>query len=212
MFRKNRYSDYDGDEDEIDDEEADFFTGPDLPEPQKKEKEPELKPDDPDYWEREESQWSHLRLRRRTLFWWILGAGTVVVAVIVALWMYFFAPYVEEGTQYGYVESLEKRGYVFKTWEGVMIPYKEMMDTTRIYRRDFPFSVERPAVVLGLKRMEDTGLPVKVTYRRYRGTLPWRGSSGTIVVAVDSADPRKILPPEFRPEFIPEYSVPSSDR
>ena len=51
-----------------------------------------------------------------------------------------------------------------------------------------------------LRRMQYANLPVRVVYRRYHATLPWRGDSRIIVERVDSVDPSRILPPEFTPE------------
>lgn len=181
-------------------EENDFFTGPDIPDPVKEEKKPELKPDDPDYWDQEESEWEHLRPShgRRAGVWWMIGAAVVAVALVLA-WFKWFSPRVDDATQFGYVEKIEHRGLIFKTFEGVAIPYKEMMDTTRVYDRDFDFSVKDVKVATRIKEMMVAGQPVRLTYKVYRGALPWRGEQKIVVTAVDSADAKKILPPEFRP-------------
>ena len=99
----------------------------------------------------------------------------IVVALGVACWLRYFSPYVEDATQYGYVEHIEKRGTVFKTYEGVLLPYKELHDTTRIYSRDFIFTAADKQVALRLKRAQLDARPVRVTYRQYHATLPWRG-------------------------------------
>lgn len=179
----------------------DFFESDAQPEPPVKEpKKPTYKPDDPAYWEEEESEWEHLRPRPSIAPWlWAAGA-VIVVALFVALWMRFFSPYVEEATQFGYVESIEKRGTFFKTYEGVLIPYKELMDTTRIYRRDFVFTAENESIAIMLKKAQIDARPIRVGYSRFHATVPWRGASKTVINSVDSADPAKILPPEFTPE------------
>lgn len=181
-------------------EKNDFFDGPDLPEEApKEEKRPAYKPDDPAYWEEDESEWEHLKPRRRTGLWLWLGGVAVMAALAVACWLRYFDPYVEDAIQYGYVEHLEKRGSVFKTYEGVLLPYKELLDTTRIYSRDFIFTAADKNVALKLRRAQLDARPVRVEYKRYHATLPWRGSSKTVITAVDSVDPSKILPPEFSP-------------
>ena len=114
-----------------DNDDNDFFDGPDIPEEPVKPKAPEPTPDTPDYWE-EESEWEHLRpIRRwRSRLFIIL---TIVAAIIMVFgYIWFFNPYVKEATQFGYIEELEYRGTIFKTYEGVMLPYKELHDTTRI--------------------------------------------------------------------------------
>ncbi len=183
------------------DDKDDFFDGPDIQEVPKQPKAPQLKPEDPDYWEQTESEFEHLRPGRRWVLWaWIAGAG-VIVGLAIACYLWFFSPYVTESTQYGYVENIERRGSVFKTYEGIVIPYKEIMDTTRVYREDFVFSVTDPAVAVALKKLQYANLPVRMEYKRYHSTLPWRGESRVIVVRADTADPAKILPPEFAPKL-----------
>ncbi|MBD5307002.1 MAG: hypothetical protein HDS14_05180 [Bacteroides sp.] len=181
-----------------DNDDNDFFDGPDIPEEPVKPKAPEPTPDTPDYWE-EESEWEHLRpIRRwRSRLFIIL---TIVAAIIMVFgYIWFFNPYVKEATQFGYIEELEYRGTIFKTYEGVMLPYKELHDTTRIYTRDFIFTVEKADVAARMKRFQIAGRPVRVEYKRYHSILPWRGESKVVVVAADSVDPATILPPEFAP-------------
>lgn len=191
MFRNNH-----------DDEENDFFDGPDLPDPVKEEKKPELKPDDPDYWDQEESEWEHLRPKNRSMTRiWIAGA-VVILASLLLVWFRYFNPYVSDGTQFGYVEQIQERGHVFKTYEGVLLPYKDLMDTTRTYRQDFVFTAKNAKVATQIKQMQLSGLPMRVTYKEYNATLPWRGESKIIVTQVDTVDARTILAPGFRPEYI----------
>lgn len=176
----------------------DFFDGPDIPEPVKEPKKPAYKPEDPDYWE-EESEWEHLMPPRKTKWWLWITLLVVVLLLGVACWLRYFSPYVEEATQYGYVEHVEKRGTVFKTYEGVLLPYKELADTTRIYSRDFLFTAADRDCYLKLRRAQKAGRPVRVEYKQYHATLPWRGASKTIITSVDSVDPGLILPPDFAP-------------
>ena len=54
-----------------------------------------------------------------------LGAVLLLILLMLGMWLRFFSPYIEDATQVGYVESIERRGTVFKTYEGVLLPYKE---------------------------------------------------------------------------------------
>ena len=167
---------------------------------EKEEKRPHYKPDQPEYWEQEESEWEHLKPRTRIPFWvWILCA-LVVIGLVVGCWIRFFSPYVEDATQYGYVEGIEKRGMIFKTYEGTLIPYKELMDTTRIYNRDFVFSVGDQKTAATLKQALYDHKPVRVGYKKYYATVPWRGANKIVVTSADTVDKNKILPPEFAPK------------
>lgn len=184
----------------LEDDSKDYFDGPDLPEQKKEPKPPVYTPDDPRYWEQDESEFEHLRPGRRYMLWvWVAAAG-VTLGLILTVYFRWFSPYVEGATQYGYVESLERRGTIFDTYEGVLLPYKDLMDTTRSYGGDFVFTCADGDVAVKLRRMQYANLPVRVVYRRYHATLPWRGDSRIIVERVDSVDPSRILPPEFTPE------------
>ena len=183
--------------DDQDNDKNDFFDGPDIPEPVKQPKKPTYHPEDPDYWE-EESEWEHLKPTNRGKMWLWIGGIVVLIALICGVWMRFLSPYVTDASQVGYVEHIEKRGTIFKTYEGVLLPYKELLDTTRVYRRDFIFTAADEKTAVGLKQAMLDGRPIRVSYKQYHAILPWRGSSKTVVTGVDSVDASKILPPEFR--------------
>lgn len=168
--------------------------------PQEEEKKPHYSPDDPAYWEQEESEWDHLKPRTRIPFWVWLLCGLAVVGLVVGCWIRFFSAYVEDATQYGYVENIEKRGMIFKTYEGTLIPYRELMDTTRIYNRDFVFSVDDQKTATKIKQAMYGSKPVRVTYKKYYATVPWRGANKIVVTDADTVNPEKILPPEFAPK------------
>ena len=189
-----------GDDDEK--EINDYFDG-EQPENQPEEpvepKKPTYKPDDPAYWEEEEPEFEHLKPRSKWKIWlWVILA-LAVVGFTLGCWLRYFSPFVEDATQYGYVEHIERRGTLFKTYEGVLIPYRELMDTTRIYSRDFIFSVKDDTTAATLKRAQLEARPVRVNYKQYHASVPWRGASKILVVEADTVDPHKILPPEFAP-------------
>lgn len=187
------------------DDKEDFFDEEIVKEEvEKKVKAPEYSPEDPRYWEQPESEFEHLKPldpRTRNHWWvWLVAAGVVIILFMVCYFRYFH-PYIEESTQYGYVENIERRGMLFKTYEGIILPYKDIMDTTRVYREDFVFTAV-PEVAAKLRRMQYANMPVRVVYKKYHATLPWRGDSRIVITRVDSVDPAKILPPEFKPEIL----------
>lgn len=186
------------DNNESNSEQDDFFDGPDIPETPPEPKKTAYKSEDPDYWE-EESEWEHLKPAKSKMLWLWLVAAVLLVVAITTVWFRFFSPYVEEASQFGYVESIEHRGTIFKTYEGGLIPYREMKDTTRVYDRNFDFTADNRETALKIKKALLEGYPVRIEYKRYHSALPWRGETVTIVTAVDSVDPAIILPPEFAP-------------
>lgn len=163
-------------------------------------KKPVYKSDDPRYYEGEESKWEHLKVTRFQRNRWILyGASIFIIFLLVyGLFVYLFTPIVDRADAYGYVENVERHGSFFKTYEGSILPYKTIMDPQREYTGDFVFSTRDEHVAAELKRLQQTGVPVKVSYKVYRQRFPWRGESKTVVTAVDSIDASKLLPPDRR--------------
>ncbi len=122
---------------------------------------------------------------RRFMIW--LG----VIALIVlagAFWIRYVNPYVVGAHERGYVVNVEYRGMIFKTWEGELIAQKSLTDTTRVYSHSFLFSVDNGEVAKQLEALSGTGKRVILTYDRYMGALPWRGSQTCIVTGVEPAE------------------------
>lgn len=185
-------------------EKDDFFeaTPEEKPKKIKVPKPPKYKPDDPRYYDREDGRWDHLKpspYRRMPMLWMGVGIAALLF-LLIGFYSYFFSPVVEEATEYGYVENVQREGTVFKTYEGVILPYRTLMDSLREYDGDFVFSTKDDHVAAELKRYQDTGTPVKVNYKIYRTRIPWRGASKIIVTGVDSVDAATLLPPDRRPE------------
>ncbi len=180
-----------------DDEKEDFFENT-PPEKPKEPKPPVIPPEDPRYWDREESEWEHLRMgtSRRKRFRILAGICVVLFLLLIFGFKWMFGTRAEQSVAYGYVDNIEYRGKVIKTYEGVLIPYKEIHDTTRVYKEDFDFSTSKTQAA-ALNAYRNSGRPVKVTYRTYISRMPWRGESLRYVERVDTVNPDSILPPEF---------------
>lgn len=186
------------------DDKHDYFDGEDLPDEPKEEKapkKPRIKPEDPRYWDEPEPTFEHLYPSRSRRMWiWIAIAGCLL-GLCIAAYIHLFTPYAVNAVQYGYVDAIEQRGLVFKSFEGVLLPYKNLMDTTRAYEGDFVFStVDTPSAVM-LRKMQYSNTPVRIEYRQYRSIVPWRGDTKYLVMSVDSVDPSSILPPDRQPKF-----------
>ncbi len=191
-----------------DTEEDDFFNTPHQ-EPKPKEPKPkEPKPDEPQYYDKED-EWEHLRPAGRSWkYWAALVAAGILFGLLYALWLRYFSPYEEEIVQYGYIEKTSKRGYLFKTFEGVFLPYKALNDTVEPYSGDIIFSAKNDHVAAELKKLEVGNLPARITLERYHTSLPWRGESVWVVVEADTADVSKIYPAPDRRTLIPDGHQP----
>lgn len=116
---------------------------------------------------------------------------TLVVAVLAAFIFFKFFFVYSEGVNEGDINYFQKEGFVFKTYEGKMIQtgvksVKGAQGT--IQSNEFKFSVESDKVAAQLNEMSNVG--VRLYWKRYLGTLPWRGNSEYVVDSVYSM-PRK---------------------
>ncbi len=181
-----------------DEDDNDFFDSDDEPEPAKKPKIPKLDPEDPDYWIEEESPLSTIIPKPRNTWKIWLAASVGILALIIFAWIWFMRPYSDNAVKYGYIKNMERRGSIIKTFEGTMIPYKELGDPNPFYFEEVKFSVESDSLASVMKRMMLGCVPVRVEYETYRTPLPWKGEATMIILKADTADPKKILPPEYR--------------
>ena len=119
--------------------------------------------------------------RMKRMFWW--SVVIILFVLGIGFWIRYINPYETDMHETGYVVDFKRQGVIFKTWEGQMVVQSSLVDTTRTYSRDFSFSVDDDALAGRMSAMKDTGVPVKVTYKRYWGMLPWRGASTCIVTS-----------------------------
>lgn len=126
---------------------------------------------------------------------WI--SAIVVLALAAFVFVKFCFVY-SEGTNEGDINYFQKEGFVFKTYEGKMIQtgYNSKNQNATIQSNEFKFSVEDEDVA---RRIDEcSNQQVKLHWKRYLGTLPWRGNSQFIVDSVMSVSPRssKVVLPQ----------------
>ncbi|MCM1503823.1 MAG: hypothetical protein NC127_01310 [Muribaculum sp.] len=122
---------------------------------------------------------------RRFMVW----VGIILLLTLAgAFWIRYINPYVIGAHERGYVVDVQYRGMIFKTWEGEMIAQKALTDTAKVYSHSFLFSVDNGEVARRLEELSGTGKRVTLTYDRYMGALPWRGSQTCIVTGVEPAE------------------------
>jgi len=122
----------------------------------------------------------------------VLGWLTAIVVVALAGFIYFkFCFVYSEGTNEGDINYFQKEGIIFKTYEGKMIQtgYNSKNSNATIQSNEFKFSVADAAVAQEIDARSSK--QVKLHWKRYLGTLPWRGNSQFIVdriVQVEQAE------------------------
>jgi hypothetical protein len=111
----------------------------------------------------------------------IIATIMVVALIIFVYWRYFFV--FAEGTRAGILNTFQKKGYLFKTYEGQLIQsgFRGAPNTT-IQSNQFSFSVTDEGVAQ--KLMQNSGKDMELHYKRYNGTLPWRGMQLFIIDSI----------------------------
>lgn len=108
--------------------------------------------------------------------------GVLLLAFAIFLYVKFFFVY-SDGVNEGDINYFQREGFIFKTYEGKMIQtgYNSRNSQATIQSNEFKFSVADEEVAQQL--MNQSSYRVKLHWKRYLGTLPWRGNS---VYVVDS--------------------------
>lgn len=201
FFRRRKKEDEEEDDEDDEEEDNDYFDSDPTPKPRRrKPRNPRLDPEDPDYWisDEDDSPLSGIMPSSGSSWKWKAAAAVGVILLLIGVWAWFFRPYSDSAVKYGYIRNMERRGLMFKTFEGTMIPYKELGDPDPLYFQELPFSVASDSLATRMKRMMLGCVPVRIEYETFHAPLPWKGESHIVVVKADTADTRKILPPEFR--------------
>ena len=113
---------------------------------------------------------------------------TVLIALSVFIYFRFFFVY-STGVNAGDINYFQRQGIVFKTYEGKMIQsgFRTVStDNNGLRSNEFKFSVTDRAVADTLMRC--SGKHVELRWKRYMGTLPWRGKSQYVATEVLSIE------------------------
>ena len=114
---------------------------------------------------------------------------SVIVVLALAGFIFFkFCFVYSEGVNEGDINYFQKEGFLFKTYEGKMIQtgLKSSKNQGAIQSNEFKFSVVDERVARKIEEGANTG--VKLHWKRYLGTLPWRGNSQFIVDSIYSTN------------------------
>ena len=114
--------------------------------------------------------------------------GIVIIllfALAVFVYFKFFFVY-SEGTNEGDINYFQREGFIFKTYEGKMIQtgYNSHNTSATIQSNEFKFSVVDEHVAEQID--SNSSRQIKLHWKRYLGTLPWRGNSQYVVDSIIS--------------------------
>ncbi len=111
----------------------------------------------------------------------IIGLS-VFIGLSIWLWWRYYFPF-SEGIKAGDLNYIEKKGYIFKTWEGRIVQNGLRANPNGgMGSIEFRFSVTDEAVARALERRG--GKFVEVRYKEYLHPVSWRGASPYIVTEI----------------------------
>lgn len=135
--------------------------------------------------EREDREIAEATIERRHNTLRLLLLAIIALLVLFLcwwVWARYFHPQTE-GQERGYVMQITSEGTLLKTFEGKILSERYVADTI-VYEANFIFTIRDDSIATIAKSFEGTGQRVLVTYETYRGNLPWRGNSTTIVTDI----------------------------
>ena len=126
----------------------------------------------------------------------ITWTSLIAVLALAGFIFFKFCFVYSEGVNEGDINYFQKEGFIFKTYEGKMIQtgLKSIKGQGSIQSNEFKFSVVDDHVAAMINEGSNVG--VKLHWKRYLGTLPWRGKSVFIVDSIYStgASSRVVTP------------------
>ena len=112
-------------------------------------------------------------------------ASVLLLGLAIFVYVKFFFVY-SEGTNEGDINYFQREGFMFKTYEGKMIQtgYNSHNTSATIQSNEFKFSVVDDRIAEQID--SNSSRQIKLHWKRYLGTLPWRGNSQFVVDSIIS--------------------------
>ncbi|RZK33645.1 MAG: hypothetical protein EOO61_14955 [Hymenobacter sp.] len=113
----------------------------------------------------------------------VLTTLIVIIIAAVLFWWRYYYPFSDDGVKEGYLNKIEHKGYIFKTWEGTLIQTGlKSASPGAMQSPTFEFSVENDRIAKELQM--SSGKRIALRYKQFFGTLPWRGHTTYIVDSI----------------------------
>jgi hypothetical protein len=127
--------------------------------------------------------------------------SVLMLALVGFVYFKFFFVY-SEGTNEGDINYLQREGFIFKTYEGKMIQtgYNSHNTSSTIQSNEFKFSVVDERVAQQIDN--NSSRQIKLHWKRYLGTLPWRGNSQFVVDSIISVSNAMPVAPAAEEELL----------
>ncbi|GAB3928179.1 hypothetical protein [Larkinella terrae] len=121
---------------------------------------------------------------RRFLFLFIFLLVVFGVIYYLTAWSY------SDGERAGTISKYSRRGFMFKTWEGVLNVGGFSGETGSLTPQYFDFSVKDDSVAQQINQAVKTGQRVTLHYEEKLVKLPWNGETKYFVTGVEIVEPQ----------------------
>lgn len=109
----------------------------------------------------------------------------ILLVLVLAIGYYLTAGYYSKGERAGTISKLSERGYVFKTFEGVLNEGGYSGETGTLTPRYWDFSCKLDSVTPKLQKALKTGERVTLKFREKFFRFPWNGDTKYFIVDVE---------------------------
>lgn len=123
----------------------------------------------------------------------IIFLSIIIVGLGIFTYVRYFVPFSDDGVKIGQLNDIKRKGYIFKTYEGKLIQSGFWAGKSGMQSNTFEFSVDDPKVVDKLKSVNQDQI-IKLYYKEYYATLPWRGYSKYVVDSISIEDSPSVIP------------------
>jgi hypothetical protein len=125
----------------------------------------------------------------------------IILALLVGVGYYLTAGYYSKGERAGTISKLSERGYVFKTYEGMLNEGGYSGETGSLTPRYFEFSCKIDTTITKLQQALKTGERVTLQYSEKFFQFPWNGDTKYFIDNVEflsqpAQQAQEVLPPQ----------------
>jgi hypothetical protein len=125
----------------------------------------------------------------------------IILALLVGVGYYLTAGYYSKGERAGTISKLSERGYVFKTYEGMLNEGGYSGETGSLTPRYFEFSCKIDTTITKLQKALKTGERVTLQYSEKFFQFPWNGDTKYFIDNVEflsqpAQQAQEVLPPQ----------------
>lgn len=128
----------------------------------------------------------------------------IILGLLVGVGYYLTAGYYSKGERAGTISKLSERGYVFKTYEGMLNEGGYSGETGTLTPRYFEFSCKTDSTIAKLQRALKTGERVTLKYSEKFFQFPWNGDTKYFINDVEFL----VHPTQIPAETFPHHAAP----